>query len=133
MTAIVLGLDQGTSSTRCLAFDHDLRILGHHAVPVAASFPGPGLVEQDPDELTASARAAIDGAIRDAGARAADVIALGIANQTETFVVCERESGGAIHPAIVWQDRRTADRCAALAAAGHGDLVRERTGLELDP
>jgi glycerol kinase len=133
MTAIVLGLDQGTSSTRCLAFDHDLRILGHHAVPVAASFPGPGLVEQDPDELTASARAAIDGAIRDAGARAADVIALGIANQTETFVVCERESGGAIHPAIVWQDRRTADRCAALAAAGHGDLIRERTGLELDP
>jgi glycerol kinase len=133
MTAIVLGLDQGTSSTRCLALDHDLRIVGLSAVPIAASFPGPGLVEQDPDELTASARTAIDGAIRDAGASTADVVALGIANQTETFVVCERESGRAIHPAIVWQDRRTADRCAALAAAGHGDLIRERTGLELDP
>jgi glycerol kinase len=133
MSAIVLGLDQGTSSTRCLALDHDLRIVGLHAVPVSASFPGPGLVEQDPDELSASARAAIDGAMRDAGACAADVIALGIANQTETFVVCERDSGCVIHPAIVWQDRRTTDRCVALAAAGHGDLIRERTGLELDP
>jgi glycerol kinase len=133
MSAIVLGLDQGTSSTRCLALDHDLRIVGVHAVPVAASFPGPGLVEQDPDELTASARAAIDGAMREAGARAADVVALGIANQTETFVVCERDSGRVIHPAIVWQDRRTTDRCAALTDAGQGDLVRERTGLELDP
>jgi glycerol kinase len=133
MTAIVLGLDQGTSSTRCLALDHDLRTVGLGAVPVAASFPGPGLVEQDPHELTASARAAIDGAMREAGARASDVIALGIANQTETFVVCERDSGRVIHPAIVWQDRRTIDPCAALAAAGHGDLIRERTGLELDP
>jgi glycerol kinase len=133
MTEIVLGLDQGTSSTRCLALDHELRIVGRGAVPVATSFPGPGLVEQDPDELTASARAAIDGAMREAGARAADVIALGIANQTETFVVCERDSGRVIHPAIVWQDRRTTDRCAELAAAGHGDLIRERTGLELDP
>jgi glycerol kinase len=131
--AIVLGLDQGTSSTRCLALDHDLRLVGLGAVPVAASFPGPGLVEQDPDQLVASARAAIDGALHDAGASAADVVALGIANQTETFIVCERDSGRAIHPAIVWQDRRTSDRCAELAAAGHGDLIRERTGLELDP
>ena len=102
-------------------------------VPVAASFPGPGLVEQDPHELTASARAAIAGALSEAGARAADVVALGIANQTETFVVCERDSGRVIHPAIVWQDRRTTDRCATLAAAGLDSLIRERTGLELDP
>lgn len=97
---------------------------------MGASFPGPGLVEQDPAELLSSSSAAIDEAL--AGAGAADVIALGIANQTETFIVSERESGKPVYPAIVWQDRRTAERCAALAAAGQADRVRARTGLELD-
>ena len=129
-----LGLDQGTSRTRCpraRSRSADRRAQARCRSP--RRFRVRGLVEQDPGELTASALAAIEGALREAGARVSDVVALGIANQTETFVVCERESGGAIHPAIVWQDRRTADRCAALAAAGHGDLIRERTGLELDP
>jgi glycerol kinase len=133
VSAVVLGLDQGTSSTRCLAFDDRLQIVGVGSVPISCSFPGPGLVEQDPDELATSAEQAIADALRDAGATAKDVAALGIANQTETFVVCERASGRPIHPAIVWQDRRTADRCTALAAAGHERLVRTRTGLELDP
>lgn len=133
MSAVVLGLDQGTSSTRCLALDERMGIVGACSVPVSCSFPGPGLVEQDPDELTASAEQAIGAALRDAGVTATDVAALGIANQTETFVVCDRASGRPIHPAIVWQDRRTADRCEALAAAGHEPLVRARTGLELDP
>ena len=132
MTELVLGLDQGTSSTRCLAFDHDLRQRGAAAVPIDTSFPGPGLVEQNPDELLASARSAIEGALASAGARLADVVALGIANQTETFIVAERKSARPVHPAIVWQDRRTAARCAELAAAGHAPWVRERTGLELD-
>ena len=133
MTAIVLGLDQGTSSTRCLALDHELVQRGAAATAVRASFPAPGLVEQDPDELTASACSAIAGALKAAGAGPADVVALGIANQTETFIVCERESGRPVYPAIVWQDRRTAERCAALAAAGRAASVRRRTGLELDP
>lgn len=133
MTAFVLGLDQGTSSTRCLVLDHALEQRGTAAVAVSASFPGPGLVEQDPDELLASASAAIAGALADAGAKPADIVALGIANQTETFIVSERDSGRAIHPAIVWQDRRTSDRCDALAAQGHAGLVRALTGLELDP
>ena len=68
-----------------------------------------------------------------AGAGVTTVAGLGLANQTETFVVCERDSGRPIHPAIVWQDRRTTDRCDALTAAGYGALVHERTGLELDP
>ena len=89
-------------------------------------------MEQDPDELLASASSAIAGALTAAGATPADVVALGIANQTETFIVSERASGRPIYPAIVWQDRRTADRCAALAASGHAPLVRARTGLELD-
>lgn len=133
MSAVVLGLDQGTSSTRCLALDDRLQIVGSGSVPVNCTFPGPGLVEQDPHELAASAHQAIAAALTDAGVTAGDVAALGIANQTETFVVCERATGRPIHPAIVWQDRRTADRCDALAAAGHEHLVRARTGLELDP
>lgn len=133
MSAVVLGLDQGTSGTRCLALDDRMEVVGAGSVPVRCSFPGPGLVEQDPDELAASAERAIAGALQDAGVTADDVAALGVANQTETFVVCERASGRPIHPAIVWQDRRTADRCEALAAAGQEQLVRTRTGLELDP
>lgn len=132
MTEVVLGLDQGTSSTRCLILDRGLESLGAAAVAVRSSFPAAGLVEQDPVELVASARSAIDGALADAGVSAAEVVAVGIANQTETFVVCERDSGRPIHPAIVWQDRRTADRCRALSDAGHASEVRRLTGLELD-
>ena len=132
MSGLVLGLDQGTSSTRCVALDADLRERGSAAIPVAASFPRSGLVEQDPEELVRSARDAIAGALARAGAGAREVAALGIANQTETFVVWERASGRAIHPAIVWQDRRTDEACAALRAAGHAERVRARTGLELD-
>ena len=117
MTAVVLGLDQGTSSTRCVAVDAKLNERGGAAVPVRCVFPRPGWVEQDPEELVDSARRVI--------AQAGDAVALGIANQTETFVVWERESGRPIHPAIVWQDRRTAPLVPAPE-------VRERTGLELD-
>ena len=123
---LVLGLDQGTSSTRCVVLDEALVQRGMASVPVACSYPGPGLVEQDPEALVRSAVEAIAGT----GARPADVAALGIANQTETFVVWDRATGRAVHPAIVWQDRRTQDACQALAE--HADLVRERTGLELD-
>ena len=128
MTRLVLGLDQGTSSTRCVALDADLEERGAFSVPVACSFPDPGFVEQDPEELAASASSAIAGALEAAGARPADVAALGIANQTETFVLWDRATGRAVHPAIVWQDRRTHEACARL----DGDRVRERTGLELD-
>jgi glycerol kinase len=126
VSGLVLGLDQGTSSTRCVALDDELSERGAASVPVACSFPGPGLVEQDPEALVESAAEAIAGT----GARPADVAALGIANQTETFVVWDRATGRAVHPAIVWQDRRTHEACAALRK--HERLVRERTGLELD-
>ena len=75
----------------------------------------------------------ISDAIAAAGAKPSDVVAVGIANQTETFIVSERDSGRPVYPAIVWQDRRTSDRCAALASAGQARAVRARTGLELDP
>jgi glycerol kinase len=128
----ILALDQGTSSTRCIAFDRELRELGRASVPVACTFPAPGLVEQEPARLVRSSVAAISRALGEAGLGLADVAALALANQTETFVVWERESGRPIHPAIVWQDRRTAVVCEALARDGHAPLVRSRTGLELD-
>ncbi len=132
MTALVLGLDQGTSSTRCVALDDELREHGASAVSLDSSFPRAGHVEQDPEAIAESARRAIAGALAAAGATAADVAALGIANQTETFVVWERATGRAVHPAIVWQDRRTDAACAELRSQGHEELIRERTGLELD-
>jgi glycerol kinase len=127
---LLLGVDQGTSSTRCVAVDAGLRERGAASVPVACSFPRPGRVEQDPVALAGSVTEAIDGALAAAGARASDVAAVGIANQTETFVVWDRETGEPVHPAIVWQDRRTDAACAALA--GHAERVRATTGLELD-
>jgi glycerol kinase len=130
VTELVLGLDQGTSSTRCVALDADLRERGAFSVPIASTFPGPGLVEQSPDEIAASAEQAIAGCVAAAGAVTGDVVALGIANQTETFVVWDRATGRPAHPAIVWQDRRTDAACAALR--DHAELVRARTGLELD-
>jgi glycerol kinase len=132
VTRVVLALDQGTSSTRCIAFDRDLRELGRGSVPVACTFPAAGLVEQDPAELVSSAVEAIETALRAAGVARGDVAALSIANQTETFVLWERATGRPIHPAIVWQDRRTSAACDALVEAGHEPLVRGRTGLELD-
>src|SRR5215207_3120176 len=132
MTALVLGLDQGTSSTRCVALDADVGERGVASVAVASSYPGRGLVEQDPEAIAESAERAIAGALAAAGAGCGDVAALGIANQTETFVVWERASGRAVHPAIVWQDRRTDAACAELRSQGHAELVRARTGLELD-
>jgi glycerol kinase len=132
MTRVILALDQGTSSTRCIAFDDELRELGRGTVPVACSFPAAGLVEQDPAALAGSAVEAIAAAVAAAGVGWGDVTALAIANQTETFVLWERATGRPVHPAIVWQDRRTSAECSALAAAGHEPLVRARTGLELD-
>jgi glycerol kinase len=130
VTALVLGLDQGTSSTRCVALDDQLNERGAASVPLACSYPAPGLVEQDPEAIVASAEQAIAGALAQAGAAARDVAALGIANQTETFVVWDRGTGRAVRPAIVWQDRRTDAVCAELRP--HAAFVRERTGLELD-
>jgi glycerol kinase len=129
---VLLALDQGTSSTRCIAFDGGLRELGRGTVPVSCSYPGPGRVEQDPAALVASAVDAIGAALTAGGIDRDDVAALSIANQTETFVIWERESGTPIHPAIVWQDRRSSAACEALAGTGHEPLVRGRTGLELD-
>jgi glycerol kinase len=119
---VILAVDQGTTGTTCLAVDDDLRIVGRAYRDLPQHFPRPGWVEHEPDEIW---RSVVEAA---AGAGAApDVVA--ITNQRETTVVWERASGRAVAPAIVWQDRRTAERCRELDA----DLIRAKTGLVPDP
>jgi glycerol kinase len=126
---VILAIDQGTTGTTCLVVDDELRVRGRGHVELAASFPRPGWVEQDPEELWASVGAAAEAALADAGVRARDLRAVGIANQRETTLLWERASGRPLHRAIVWQDRRTAERCRELPF----ELIRGRTGLTPDP
>jgi glycerol kinase len=126
---LLLAIDQGTTGTTCLVVDDDLRPRGRGYRELGQSFPAPGLVEQDAEEIWQTVLGAADDALADAGIAAPDLTAIGIANQRETTVLWERGSGRAVAPAIVWQDRRTAHRCAALPF----DLIRERTGLLPDP
>jgi glycerol kinase len=126
---VILAIDQGTTGTTCLVVDGSLAVLGRGYARVPQHFPRPGWVEQEPADLLASVEAATAAALADAGVTAADLDAFGIANQRETTLVWDRRTGEPRHRAIVWQDRRTADRCRELPA----DLVRERTGLVPDP
>jgi glycerol kinase len=126
---VILAIDQGTSGTTCLVVDDGLRVLGRGYRELEQHFPRPGWVEHDPEEIWASVEQAAAEALAAAGAAAHDLDAIGIANQRETTIVWERSTGRPVYPAIVWQDRRTADRCAELPAA----LIRERTGLVPDP
>ena len=130
---IVLAIDQGSSSSRCVALDRALRPLALASRPVASSFPQPGWVEHDADELLGSVLGAVADGIGQAGATWADVAGIGLAAQTETFVVWERGSGRPVYPAISWRDGRAAARCDELRRAGHEPEVRERTGLPLQP
>ena len=132
MTCIV-ALDQGTSSSRALVFDESGVILATAQQPVEQIYPRPGWVEQDPEQIWATQRDVARQALAQAGLRAGDVAAIGIANQRETVVLWERATGRALHNAILWQDRRTAAHVESLRAAGHEAHLRERTGLVLDP
>jgi glycerol kinase len=126
---LILAIDQGTTGTTCLVVDDGLRTRGRGYRDVPQHFPRAGWVEHDPDELWESVLGAAADALREAGVEARDLAAVGIANQRETTVVWERSSGRPVHRAIVWQDRRTAERCRELPA----DLLRDRTGLVPDP
>lgn len=126
---VLLAIDQGTTGTTCLVVDGSLRIRGRGYVELTQHFPEPGWVEHDPEELWTSVIAATERALVQAGIGASDLHAIGVTNQRETAIVWDRRSGAPIHPAIVWQDRRTAERCARLPA----ELIRERTGLVCDP
>ena len=129
----VLALDQGTTSSRAIIFDETGRPVASAQREFRQHYPQPGWVEHDADEIWRSQREVAREALRASGLKAEDLVACGIANQRETVVVWDRQTGQAIHPAIVWQDRRTAAACAELREVGAESLVKERTGLILDP
>jgi glycerol kinase len=129
----VLAIDQGTTSTRTLAFDASARAVAIARRALTQHYGDSGRVEHDPEEIWRDTQATVREAIGRSPGGAAGVAALGITNQRETVVVWERAGGAPIHRAIVWQDRRTAEECARLKATGAEELVRRRTGLLLDP
>ena len=129
----VLALDQGTTSSRALMFDEQGAPVGAAQQEFRQVYPQPGWVEHDPLEILASQREVARDAVAQAGVPLKDVAAIGIANQRETTLLWDRQSGEPIANAIVWQDRRTADECRVLKDAGAERLVRERTGLVIDP
>ncbi|MEM6550104.1 MAG: glycerol kinase GlpK [Pseudomonadota bacterium] len=129
----ILAVDQGTTSSRAIVFDPQMRPVGQGQEEFEQHLPRSGWVEHEPADLWSSTAATCRAAIERAGLRPGDVAGIGITNQRETTLVWERATGKPIHRAIVWQDRRTAERCAALRAEGHEALVTARTGLLLDP
>ena len=130
---MILAIDQGTTGTTCLVFDAEGRIAGRAYSEFEQHFPRPGWVEHDANEIWRVTRRVATEAISDAGIEGSALQGIGIANQRETVVAWDPQSGEPIHPALVWQDRRTSERCAELKEAGHEHLVRERTGLVIDP
>ncbi len=133
MPAFLLALDQGTTSTRAVLFDAAGTVHGVAQTPLAQHYPAPGRVEHDAVEIRDATIQVGRACLAEAGVTARDVAAVGIANQRETAVVWDRRTGEPVGPAIVWQDRRTADVCARLAADGLGPHVEATTGLRLDP
>ena len=129
----ILALDQGTTSSRGIVFNHAMKIVSVAQEEFPQHYPASGWVEHDPSDLWATTAATARAAIEKAGLKAADVAAIGITNQRETTLIWDRTTGKPIHNAIVWQDRRTADFCAELRAAGHEPMITARTGLLADP
>ncbi len=129
----ILAIDQGTSSSRALVFDHAMNVVASAQQEFKQHYPRPGWVEHDPEEIWATVVAVSAEAIKAAKVSAGDIASIGITNQRETTVVWNRRTGRPVGNAIVWQDRRTADRCDALREQGHEARVTETTGLRLDP
>jgi glycerol kinase len=130
---LLLALDQGTTSTRCIAFDAALVPRAAAAEDLPQHFPSPGWVEHEPEDIWRGALATLRGALAQAGGDPARVGGIGITNQRETTLLWDRATGRCLHRAIVWQDRRTAGHCARLRAEGVEPLLTARTGLLADP
>jgi glycerol kinase len=129
----ILAIDQGTTGTTALLMGLDGSTLGRKTCEFPQHFPKPGWVEHEPEQIWQSVLSAVSGALERSGLRGSDIAAIGLTNQRETTLLWDRATSKAVARAIVWQDRRTAARCAELKAAGHEARVRETTGLVLDP
>ncbi|MDR2055825.1 MAG: glycerol kinase GlpK [Desulfovibrio sp.] len=132
MGAYVMALDQGTTSSRAIIFDRSASVAALAQKEFPQIFPRPGWVEHDPLVIWATQHGVASEAMELAGIRFSDLEAIGIANQRETSVIWDRHTGVPVYNAIVWQDRRTAELCGELEAAGHAERIREKTGLVLD-
>src|ERR1051325_4372920 len=124
----LLAIDQGTTSTRAFLFDAALAPVGFAQLEFPQIFPQPGWVEHDPQGIWTTSVATARAAMASADVPVEDVAAIGITNQRETPIIWDRQTGKPIHNAIVWQDRRTADMCASLRAAGHEPGLTQKTG-----
>ena len=124
--SLIAAIDQGTTSSRCILFDHAGRPVASHQLEHQQITPRPGWVEHDPDEILERVLTSVKVALREAGVDASALAAVGISNQRETAVVWDRRTGRPVHDAIVWQDTRTAD---AVARIGEVDRYRATTGL----
>jgi len=130
---VILAIDQGTTGTTCIVFDADAKIVGRGYSEFEQHFPRPGWVEHDAAEIWEVTREVAIAALANAGIGGSELTGIGITDQRETVVAWDPKTGEPLHRALVWQDRRTAERCDELKAAGHEQLVRERTGLVIDP
>lgn len=133
ITTTILTIDQGTSSSRAMLFSRDGQLLASAQQEIHCSFPAPGLVEQDPQQIWLSVLTVCRQVLATAQQHGWQVQGVTITNQRETTLLWRRDNGEAVAPAIVWQDRRTQDTCQALQAAGYQDMIQARTGLCLDP
>lgn len=132
MARYVMAIDQGTTGSTVSIVDENLEVVATQNQEFEQHYPQPGWVEHKPAEIWESVLIALGKALAEAGIQGSDIAAIGITNQRETSVVWDKETGEAIHNAIVWQCRRTADVCEALVEAGHGDSIRKKTGLVVD-
>ena len=132
MPEAVLALDQGTTGSLALVLSRDGQVLGRAYAPIRQSYPQPGWVEHDPEEIWQTSLRVMQEALAAAGVGPRELRALGITNQRETTVVWDRRTGRPLHPAIVWQSRQTAAICEGLRGAGYEPMVRRRSGLVLD-
>lgn len=131
--SFVLAIDQGTTSSRAIVFRSDISIAATAQQEFPQHFPASGWVEHEPEDIWTSTMTVCREALEKAGLKAKDIAAIGITNQRETTVVWDRATGRAVHRAIVWQDRRTADICARLKNEGHEPAISAKTGLIIDP
>jgi glycerol kinase len=132
MKKFILALDQGTTSSRAILFDHNGLIVASAQKEFTQFYPRPGWVEHDPDEIWSTQAGVAIEAIAKAGLKSTNISAIGITNQRETTVVWNRKTGNPVHNAIVWQDRRTADYCDQLKSEGKSQIILKKTGLIID-
>ena len=129
----ILAIDQGTTSSRAILFDQDMKICSISQKEFTQHFPNSGWVEHDAFDLLNTTLETCRNVIADVGINPAEIAAIGITNQRETTIIWDKSTGQPIHNAIVWQDRRTSEMCETLRAGNHEDMVTATTGLLLDP